>query len=86
MESLTAESPRCQKCSYRDDCNDKRLVACAYINPAMATTGLISNVTMTAKNPVTNQITINIKRSITDEIARDFQREIAKTLFCGFNK
>lgn len=33
--AFSMESPKCKSCEYHDDCKNKRLVGCMYIDPVL---------------------------------------------------
>lgn len=84
--SFSAESKRCQKCNFRDDCENKRLAACAYIIPEP----MLAPATMDAKMPIMADVLVkhdyrDIKIGENTTITIDLE-DIKKEIERSFHK
>lgn len=94
MKTISKLSDKCRKCLYIDDCNNKRMVACAIeeYKPNMASAAV--SITTPLSQPVRrveHPITINMGESGTintsiEEIAENLKRDFYKYLNCSFNR
>lgn len=77
---------RCLKCLYFDDCNNKRLVACAYAVMSNA----ISEVGIIASQPIIKEkVDIHITGDISVEVnkndlIKNIEKQMFKKLQCPF--
>lgn len=90
--SFSRLSERCQKCSFRDDCENKRLEACAYIIPEQFSAPAMADLTMPIMAGIlvkhdyrdvwigpTTTITIDL-----EDVKRQLEKDFYKSMNCGF--
>lgn len=90
MGSLSKLSERCKKCKHVDDCNEKKMEACAYIEPAGAI--MSAPTTQASMQPIMREtIMINTGKNALgkveiykDELIEKIKEDIYKS--CGVNK
>lgn len=90
VRTFSMEAPECQKCSYRNDCKNKRLVACMYMEPLLssATQGSAQS----AMEPVIaphEYRNVKIEKSTTVtidlvEVKKKMQEDFYRALNCWF--
>lgn len=80
MSSISKLSDECQKCTYKDDCNNKRIMACALAKTKKYNS--IPNKAVGVINQLNKQVAINITAEITKEQLKKQLRINA----CSFNK
>lgn len=83
--SFSAESKRCQKCNFRDDCENKRLAACAYIIPEPIAASAMAEISMPIMADILikhdyRDIKIDKTTTITIDL-EDLKRELEKRHF-----
>lgn len=94
MPTISKLHDKCQKCKYKDDCDEKRMVACAI---AKLPPSPIQDMGMSASTPLSmpisreyTPITINmgdIKIGTSlEEISKKIEEDFYKHLRCGFNE
>jgi hypothetical protein len=89
MASISKTSDKCMKCPHVDNCDEKRMVACALMEvdfkPNIAESNATMNTTMNAIQ-ITNSI-INDK-TISTQIEEQFKKDFYKryNFLCDFNK
>jgi hypothetical protein len=81
MTIISKLSDKCKKCTHVDNCDNKRMVACAYFSP------IINNASM----PITKSLSMPSlsDTSIQAQIAEQPKRALYKNIFkmnCAFNK
>ena len=85
--AISKLSHKCKKCPHVGDCNEKRMVACAYVEPSMAS--MIPSLTPNMTTRITREtIVINTGDNALGraEFYRDeIEREITKRLYAGLN-
>ncbi|WP_312907231.1 hypothetical protein [Tissierella praeacuta] len=95
MTSLSKLHDKCEKCKYKNDCNEKRMVACAVME-------LPPNIGANIKAPIKENIGMPIARehtSITinmgeygtvntslEELSKRLEENFYKHLRCDFNE
>lgn len=82
MKAFSIDATECQVCSYFDDCRDKRMALCTYIDPASQTASQPIMADIIIKHDY-RDIKINESMTITidleemkKKIAEDFYRSI----------
>ena len=69
MKIISRMHKKCQKCSKRDTCNDKRMEACGMLEMPQ---NIIINI-----SPQNNQANI-------EDITKNIQKELERSIQCGF--
>lgn len=86
---LSKLSKQCEKCKYKDDCDEKRMAACAVANYEPMLADAASELTQTIMQPISakppelrnvwidenTKIQIDLN-DITEQLKRDFYKEI----------
>ncbi len=94
LKTISKLSDRCRKCSYLDECNNKRMVACTITeykpNMSSTTVPMSTPISQPVKS-VENPITINMGESGTintslEEIADRLKKDFYNLLNCSFNR
>ena len=94
LKNISKLSDKCRKCSYFDECNNKRMVACVISeykpNRASTTVTMTTPLSQHLKR-VENPITINMGECGTintslEEIAEKLKKDFYKHLNCSFNR
>lgn len=86
---------RCEKCKYKDDCDEKRMVACGYIHkpPLMAEMSVPSVMDLAqpimAKPPELRNVWIDANTTIQidlNDIAKQMEKDFYRSIGChGFD-
>ncbi len=76
MSSISKLSSKCEKCSYKDICNNKRIVACA---SSELPKNLVNDASAQLKNPLGNPL------SNMENIKEQLEKQLRINV-CSFNK
>lgn len=87
--AFSMESPKCKRCKYRDDCKNKRLVACMYIDPM--TSSAAEGASQSAAESVVapheyRTVTIDGTKLTVDlvKMKKQAENDFYRALGCGF--
>ncbi len=93
MKTISKLSDECRKCSYLDECNNKRMAACAIeeYKPNMDSATVLTAIPLSQPVKRIDPITINMGESGTintslEEIAEKLKKDFYKHLNCSFNR
>ncbi len=94
MKTISKLSDKCIKCLYLDECNNKRMVACAIeeYKPNMASATVPTAIPFSQPvKRIEHTITINMGESgiintSLEEIAEKLKKDFYKHLNCSFNR
>lgn len=88
--TFSMDAPECQKCRYRNDCKNKRRVACMYMEPVLspAASGAMQSTTEPVLAPHEYR-DVKIKENTTVtidlvELKKKMQDDFCRALGCGF--
>lgn len=90
---LSKQYEKCEVCKYKNDCDNKRMVACAYIQKPNVLSPLVNDVSQPLTQDLAvkhdyRDIYIDVNTTITidlEEIKRNIAKEISKELHCGLD-
>lgn len=95
MAALSKLHDKCKKCKYKDECGEKRMVACGIAELPQTNT---ENIAMPSVEPygasiARKETTITIYRgenctidTSLEEIKRQIEEDFYKNIRCGFNR
>ena len=94
MKTISKLSDKCKKCSYSNECKDKRMVLCAMKEWKPSASDAINSMVAPFSQPVIrveHPVTINMKEYGTintslEEITENLKRDFYKYLNCSFNR
>jgi len=94
VATISKLSDKCKKCPHVNDCDNKRMMACALIQYKPNRIDAMAPITMPHTQPISrvvNPITINMGEHGTintplEEIAEKIKKDLYKNLNCSFNK
>lgn len=94
MKTISKLYDKCKKCPHVNNCDNKRMVACALTEYKPNRIDAIAPITMPYAQPISrieNSITINMGEYGTintslEEIAEKIKNDFYKNLNCSFNK
>jgi hypothetical protein len=94
LQAISKLSDECKKCSHVDDCDNKRMVACAMKEWKPIIADAAAPITMPLVQPmvrVEHPITINMGEFGTintsrEEIVESIKKSIYKSLNCSFSR
>jgi hypothetical protein len=74
-------SEKCKKCRHVDNCDDKRMEACAVMEVMSKPTNIASNIS----TPLTMQIAAPVLRDASAQAAEQIKKELYKDLYKHLN-
>ncbi len=78
--ALTKMYTKCEKCKHKDNCDEKRMMACGYIDGNMLTQDVSMDITMPNAMPVIDTPADKRKR----QFEQDLFNKITNNAFCVF--
>lgn len=77
--ALSKLHEKCNKCKHKDDCDNKRMVACGVMTLSPTSQIVNSHISTSI-----NLGDIQIGTSLEEDINKQLKKELEKRVFCGF--
>lgn len=82
MATLSKLAPKCKKCPHVDNCDDKRMVACAIMKGEIDVESNAKPMMAPILAPIINPV-IRVD-SIAEQVAEQIRKDFYKSMRCGF--
>ena len=80
MPSMSKMHEKCKKCLRKDDCENKRMVACAYIDPVIPNTQMLQpSIQPTFDRTITINTEVKDRKAYEDRLEENLKKALSQT-------